>query len=402
MKKNLLLVNFVLVSVFALSGCDGFFGDQPWNDETKALISGLLGNENIIPYFDGFTSYTSVRAIEDVSNYDVLTISGAVSDASTSISQYSQVVNKSNLWTNVDSSSSEELGYYTLKTEELTPYTYLSFYFSGETFIVECGVKLATPTDWTDDEKTMMDTYIGTGIYLPFYYIDNSYLEECYFEGYEGPQGVSYCSTSETATAVKAYADYVKTLSDFTLASSDTDAYYFEKTINETTVFCVDVYLWNGYFDVDGYLDVTTPTPSVEDSITADITLLPANFYVSTGSEYGADNLACSGGGMNYTTTLTKKSFKTEDAIQMKRGSSHFENINELPILTSITINQIVENAGYDGTYTVYGGTSVASLSVITGVNGVYSMNGATYFKIANESTYACYARSIVFDFTNL
>lgn len=401
--KNQLLKTVLLLGTLTISACGGTsYGDQPWNDETKGLVNTLLGNENLVPYFDGYVSYTSSRKDDDISNYSIVTISGAVNNTETAVSSYRQTVLKSKLWVET-TASSEDLAYFVINNTEVTLYTYLDCYMLDSDFVIEAGVKNPNPTEWTTAEKTLMDRYIGQGIYIPFYYIDNSYLEECYFEGSSTPQGVSYCSTTEASEAVTAYSNYIRTLSDFTLVSSATDDYLFSKAIDATTTFYIEVYLFNELFDVDGYIETTPAVEPTEDNITADITLLPTNFYISSGSEYGANNLVCSGGGMHYTTTLTKKGYKKEDAIQMKGASdSHFENVNQLPALTSITINQITEGLGYDGTYTVYGGTSSSTLEVITGVNGVYTMNNATYFKIANESSYACYARSITFDFASL
>ena len=188
----------------------------------------------------------------------------------------------------------------------------------------------------------------------------------------------------------------------FDEANSTDEEFYFEKDLEENKYFFIDVYLFEGYFNVDGYIYIDTTEPAPVDNITADIELLPTDFYVSSASEYGKDGAIFNKGGMNYSTTLIKKGFETVEAIQFKKIESHFENISELPPLSSITFDQIVENKGYDGTITVKAGTSKNNLEEVVGENGVFTLSDATYFEISNTSSYACYFTSITFDFKNL
>lgn len=86
--------------------------------------------------------------------------------------------------------------------------------------------------------------------------------------------------------------------------------------------------------------------------------------------------------------------------IQIKKGVGVLTNHTALAPLASLTISQYTEGEGYDGTYSVYAGTSLASLTAVTGSDGVYDLNGATFFSIRNEATsYAVYLNSFSFTF---
>jgi hypothetical protein len=376
-----------------------------WNEDTKTLIENIFGEVVTIPYFTGYESYVAKKGIDRVSNQYYIEISGEVKNASTSIADYKTIVDGTNLWNYTTDSSSESLAYFNLK--DTTDGVYMYVVSDGAKLSIFAGIDAEFPTDWTSEDKAYMDKYIQKDLYIPYFFIDNSILEPLYLEGFgtsDDIDGVSYTSSTETIDSVVEYADFMKTQEDFILDEelSTDDEFYFSKSLGDDNFFAIDVYLYNNLFCVDGYIYTVESGEAPIDNITADITLLPDNFYISTGSEYGTDGAIFEKDGMNFSTTNIKKGFKTVSAIQCKKSESHFENVNELPALSSITFDQIVENKGYDGTITVKARTSKDSLTEVVGVDGVFTLSDATYFEISNVSSYACYFKTISFDFKNL
>jgi hypothetical protein len=259
--------------------------------------------------------------------------------------------------------------------------------------------------NWNEETLESLSSVISPTSLVPYFTDFKSYQTTSGLDGESKYYIVNiFGEVNKIDTAIKDYKSQIDKIQDWKYiesSSSEGLAYYQLQTPGVAATY-FDFYFVNNIFTIEiGKLYVPPVDPTVDD-IKGDITLLPTNFYISTGSEYGQDNLVCEGGGMHYTTTSIKKGFENVEAIQMKKLVSHFENCNELPALTSIKINQI-DSGSYTGTFTVYGGTSASNLSIISeGEGGVYSMNNSTYFKIENVSSYACYASSIVFDFASL
>ena len=376
-----------------------------WKDETKTIIEDIFGDTILIPFFNDFVSYEAKKEIDRNAGQKYISIIGEANDKANAISKYKKVLEGNDTWSYLSTSSSEELAYYELNLDEKTGYLY--FLNNEDKFEIYAGIDADIPTDWSDEDKKFMDDNIGKDLYIPYFYIDNSYLEPLYLEGFGTTtdiDGVSYFSSTEQLNAVNDYAEFMKTQDNFVFddVNSTDEEFYFSKDIGENKYFCIDVYLYEGYFDVDGYIFIDNTEPAPVDNITADIELLPTDFYISNGSEYGQKGVVFNKSGMNYSTTSIKKGFKTVEAIQFKNLESHFENIYELPPLSSITFDQIIENKGYDGTITVKAGTSKDNLMEVVGVDGVFTLSDATYFEISNASSYACYFKSISFDFKNL
>ncbi len=375
------------------------------NEDTKEIIDDVFGDIISIPFFNDFVSYEAKKGIDRNASQKYISIIGETIDKANAISKYKTVLEGNDTWSYLSTSSSEELAYYELNLDEKNGYLY--FLNNEDKFEIYAGIDADIPTDWSDEDKKYMDDNIGKDLHIPYFYIENSYLEPLYLKGFGTTtdiDGVSYCSSTEKLDAVKDYAEFMKTQDNFVFdeANSTEEEFYFEKDLEENKYFFIDVYLFEGYFNVDGYIYIDTTEPAPVDNITADIELLPTDFYVSSASEYGKDGAIFNKGGMNYSTTLIKKGFETVEAIQFRKTESHFENIYELPPLSSITFDQIVENKGYDGTITVKAGTSKNNLEEVVGENGVFTLSDATYFEISNTSSYACYFKSISFDFKNL
>ena len=229
--KHKILKNIAILSIaFLLAACNGnnpvsnesnSSDDIPsieikneWNDNTKLSLVNLLGDIKFIPFFDGFSSnYLTVDEPNNLSNYHTVTISGVAKDQSKAIEDYKIMVDSTNLWNYNSESSSADLAYYSLKNVKTS---YLQFYFDETTFVIQAGVLNPIPTDWSDEQKGLMDKYLGQGIYIPFYYIASSHLE-----GTESPKVLYYRSLTESEDAVLEYKGYVDTIKDYVLYESD-------------------------------------------------------------------------------------------------------------------------------------------------------------------------------------
>lgn len=380
-----------------------------WNEETTTYIANLLSIypmvvESYIPYYQSIVSYSSTYQKDEVNYFNVVTITSIVEDVNTAVGDYRELVINSNndFWTFSEIASSDEVAFFEGLSQD-NSYCYLECLIDEEgNFVIYVGMQYTNTEGWTTFDIELMDTYIGEGLYIPFLSIPNSYLEILYFEGFEEPMGVSYCSSSEGQEAVELYSSFMRQQDGFIELTSVEDPegeYYFASLIEENTYFCIDVYLFNDLFNVDGYLYIEQDIPVIDEDVSKDIVLTPNNVPISSGSGYPVDgSLVIDGVSIFFSSVM--KGFKDEDAIQMKKSVSYFENDHELPVLKSITIDQI-QNGQYTGSLTIYGGTSKDNLNIIEGENGVYDMAGMTYFKIMNSSSYACYLRSVAIDFAD-
>lgn len=90
------------------------------------------------------------------------------------------------------------------------------------------------------------------------------------------------------------------------------------------------------------------------------------------------------------------KGSKNGDCIQIKKQTGTIKNTTA--IANGIDTIEIKDKytGEYAGSVTVYAIADDGTKTAITGENDVYSLNGAKYFEIANESSNAFYCSSII------
>ena len=130
---------------------------------------------------------------------------------------------------------------------------------------------------------------------------------------------------------------------------------------------------------------VVTVTSQPAETFTINYTDLTSVGYPKdaeeTGSASGSNN-----GTMSFKYFYT---YQNNSKIQTKKGQGYIYNTTSLTIM-SITLNNV------EGTFTVYkGSTAHPESTEVTGSNGTYQLDGASYFTIKNNSGNAAYCTSI-------
>ncbi len=147
----------------------------------------------------------------------------------------------------------------------------------------------------------------------------------------------------------------------------------------------------DGYFMLMIMIDDESEDGSeTEITVTGAITLLPSNF-----SSYGTD-VELTVDSITFIHTNVMKGSKNGDCIQIKKQTGTIKNTTA--IANGIDTIEIKDKytGEYAGSVTVYAIADDGTKTAITGENDVYSLNGAKYFEIANESSNAFYCSSII------
>jgi hypothetical protein len=164
--------------------------------------------------------------------------------------------------------------------------------------------------------------------------------------------------------------------------------YEFEKVVGTKTIFVeLGEYLADADYPAAIYLAAWAVNEEEPGEVTGNIVLTPS-LFLQTG--YNDNNGAHVYNGLAFSTTSV---MNQSNFIQFKKGEGVLFNTQPLAIV-SITIAGLTTGQ-YTGTLSVYAGTSSSQLTLVTPSVNTYNLNGATYFKIANQSSYAAQMTSI-------
>lgn len=224
--------------------------------------------------------------------------------------------------------------------------------------------------------------------YLPSLANETNTLDATYYEDY-GCLSVYYANASQAE--LSAYLTLV-TEAGYVLD----DEQLYSKTIEGKGTISIDAYLdifgeyWADYY----FVASGTEAPS-EGTYTINIDDIPGLAYSSTSFEAEGVKWNC--------VNVMKSTDSNKPYIQMKKLkdgiTSYITNASALAPLSKLEVKQHLDNNGFDGVYSVYAGTSADSMSKLTGTDGVFEMNDATFFAIKNESGNVVYLESFSFTF---
>lgn len=252
-------------------------------------------------------------------------------------------------------------------------------------------------TVWTDSDIAFMENVLGKGNSLPFFYIEGyKFVTETVNED-------TYNSiVSETAgiDAIKNYSNFLENEKgwirddNYNVTGDDAKDFYAFKNSEEEEHTLVQMYLFKNHFNLDMFKMNAKPA----DSIKSDITLTASDF--PTGYPNSLTTFTLQGMSVNIINIMSSKK-GIQFSSTSKREGGFFQNINSLPVLSSIKIVQNI--TGYDGTLSVKMSTDGISFAEVNDSYGVYILPNAKFFRIENtSSSNALYLTSILFDFADL
>jgi hypothetical protein len=355
---------------------------QDWTEEEKALVKEKFGEGVIeaIPYYAP-ASYAFVYDTE----YSCFSyVSASITEAS-AVTDYQALLDKKGYATSVDSEGDlTAFAYYNEAGDGLHFDAYLLEEAAGFEIDIYQHTYVA-PTNprnaWNSTESALFDKYFYSGAskVIPC----SAWGEMALTDGMKSTSNLYLYDVHGGSKEVSAYiasltgASYVH--------NEEKDAY--ELAIKGQGTISVEAF-------IDSFGDLYF-TYSFQKEITGDVTWTSTSI---AGITY--DSTSGTFEGIAVTIEGICVGSKGGATIQMRgsgKGGSSIENVNAVPPLQSIALDQYTEGKGYDGTLTISAGTSKDALQEITPTNNVYALSGATYFKIENKSDYACYVKSFLF-----
>lgn len=357
---------------------------KDWTNEDKALVKEKFGEGVIeaIPFYAP-ASYTFAYDAE----YECFSYVAVSLTEQSAITDYQALLAKKNYDIQIDEEGSlSAFGYYNTNGDGLHFDAYLLDEKGGfeidiyqHTYVAPVNPRNA----WTAAEIALFDQYfyVGAANVIPC----SAWGEMVLTDGMSSTQNLYLFDYHGGTKEVLAYLDALEKAS-FVYNADNGD---YELEVADKGTIYADAFVSNFgdlYF-----------TYSFQKAITGNVTWTSTSI---TGITYASTSATLEG----IATTISGIQVGTTGGatIQMRslpKGGSSIENNDALPPLASITVDQYLKGDAYDGTLTISAGTSKDALKEITPVNHVYTLDGATYFKIENKSGFACYIKSFVLAF---
>ncbi|MCR4561929.1 MAG: hypothetical protein K5694_01810 [Bacilli bacterium] len=259
-------------------------------------------------------------------------------------------------------------------------------------------------TEWDASESQALNNYFGSTIAANI---------PCWM-----PEGADFADYTEDYGCFSVYYENggTKTLIDYANYLTDLGFVYSA----EYEIFATDIgeaqlqimaYITNyGEFEYDFYVvggeqqtsseySSWDPTPidtgAIDVELTGDQIITPTEFAGATG--YDVTSLTINGVTWNINNVMKNKK-NGSDVIQIRKENGTISNATALAPLDSLSISI---NSGTSGnvTFKIYAGTSADALNEVSGINGVYALNGATFVKLSNEGSNACYLNGFALTF---
>lgn len=324
------------------------------------------------------------------------------------INQYDKIFKEAN-YQYVDG----DFPYYELSNDKYSiqaSFIYYPFGVIETTFVINQVANLDNVrTTWTNEEvqlfkdtfnkdiSSLVPCFVPEGGKLELYRDTANDIECLYVQTANGSEGL-----------VNALLTKLLSMNYYGKIDEQTGDYTYYYHINQTTYINVDVYLnSDNSFNYDIYYaensggEVTPSTDDIKGDITLDPNLL-SDDYANGEASMNFNGMNCRYYRVKKTPQNGKKCFQFSSA---SKDSGYLFNSNKLPEINKIELTKELNNyAPADSSYlSVYKSNDGTNFILVNSEDHVtYNLEGATYFKIVNESSYAIYYSKIVIDFKNL
>lgn len=324
------------------------------------------------------------------------------------INQYDKIFKEAN-YQYIDG----DFPYYVLSNDKYSiqaSFIYYPFGVIETTFVITQVANLDNVrTTWTNEEiQLFKDTFNKDISFLVPCFVPNGGNLELYRDTANDVECLYVQTTNGSEGLVNALVTKLLSMSYYGEIDEQTGDYTYYYDINQTTYINVDVYLGNdNSFNYDIYYvessggEVTPSTDDIKGDITLDPNLL-SDDYASGENSINFNGMNCRYYKVQKTPKNDKQCFQFS---RVTKDSGYIFNSNQLPEINKIELTkELTDYAPADASYlSVYKSNDGTNFTLVNSEDHVtYNLEGATYFKIINESEYAMYYSKIVIDFKNL